>query len=64
MNDLFPFKIPIKSYDELSPFYKDYVLKVSGENDLSRVPIEDANGLFQMIQDSADVTFSYDKVKK
>jgi len=55
---MFPFKLPIKSLDELTSFYKDYVLKVSGETDIKNVKLEDANGLFQMIQDSSESTFS------
>jgi len=59
---LFPFELPIKSVDDLPAFYQDYILRVSGESDIHNVKVDDANGLFQMIQDGADVTFSYDGV--
>lgn len=50
---MLPFKLPLKSFDELSPFYKDYILKVSGEEKIENVKLEDANGFFQMIEDAS-----------
>ena len=49
---MLPFKLPLKSFDELSPFFKDYILKVSGENKIENVKLEEANGFFQMIEDA------------
>ena len=53
---MLPFKLPLKSFDELNDFYKDYLLRVSGESKIENVKLEDANGLFQMIEDTATST--------
>ena len=40
---------PFKTYEEIPPLTKEYIVYVSGETDLESVPLEDINSFMDML---------------
>jgi len=40
---------PFKTYEEIPALTKEYIVYVSGESELEKVPLEDINGFLELL---------------
>lgn len=52
--------LPFKTYDDIPPLDRDYVLYVAEVKKIEEIPLDDINGLFIMLSEAEAKELSYD----